>query len=240
MRQHTIYFVLCCLLTSSAHAFDWRDWFFTPDQQAQQAMQKQQHQQAATLFTDPQWQGAAHYRAGDYASALDKYSASNSAIAAYNRGNALAKLGDFQGAINAYEEALAKQPDFADAKYNKKIIENLPKQPQKKQPKEKQQQQQPSPENQQEKQQKPSKDNQQEKPEPSQPKNPPHKDKHSQPENKKTNPDPKPSQIKKPLSKQQQQSLDKNIDQALRTIPDDPGGLLKQKFRRDHLRYQQE
>ena len=43
----------------------------------------------------------------------------------YNLGNALAKSGDFKGALSAYEESLEINPDNEDARHNKKIIEQL-------------------------------------------------------------------------------------------------------------------
>jgi Ca-activated chloride channel family protein len=43
----------------------------------------------------------------------------------YNRGNALAKLGRFDEALEAYGRALERAPGHADAKYNKSLIEDL-------------------------------------------------------------------------------------------------------------------
>jgi Ca-activated chloride channel homolog len=45
------------------------------------------------------------------------------ATAAYNRGNALARLGRFDDAIAAYDEALSQQPGMADAQANRAAVE---------------------------------------------------------------------------------------------------------------------
>ncbi|MEN8260074.1 MAG: tetratricopeptide repeat protein, partial [Pseudomonadota bacterium] len=49
----------------------------------------------------------------------------NTPEAHYNRGNALAKLGQFPEALDAYEKALKLDPANADARYNKDLVEKL-------------------------------------------------------------------------------------------------------------------
>ena len=129
MKQLRFIILFFTILPLIAHAFSWPNWLLTDDQRAARAMQSAQYEKAATLFTSLDWQGTAYYRAGYYDKALERYNESKTALAAYNRGNTLAKLGDYQGAISAYEEALAKQPDFEDAAFNKKLLENLPQSP---------------------------------------------------------------------------------------------------------------
>lgn len=73
---------------------------------------------AAEKFTDPQWQGTAQYRAGDYDAALESWAGSDSAESWYNRGNAHAQIGEYQKALDAYKQALQKEPEMDDARHN--------------------------------------------------------------------------------------------------------------------------
>jgi Ca-activated chloride channel family protein len=106
-------------------AFEWQDLWQTPDQQAAKAWQQGDSKAAAERFENPQWQGSAHYKAGDYEQAAASFANSESADGHYNRGNALARAGQLQQAIDAYDKALEQQPDMADALANKQLLEQL-------------------------------------------------------------------------------------------------------------------
>ncbi|KLI99648.1 tetratricopeptide repeat protein [Luteimonas sp. FCS-9] len=67
--------------------------------------------------------GAAAYRDGRHEDALRAWTGLPGADAAYDRGNALARLGRFDEAIEAYDEALRLQPDMADALANRAAVE---------------------------------------------------------------------------------------------------------------------
>ncbi len=99
------------------------DWFLTPDQQGAQALEDGDAAAAAELFADPEWRAAALYRAGRYDESAAALAAIDAAEAHYNRGNALARSSDFDGAIAAYEAALALEPEHTDARYNKALLE---------------------------------------------------------------------------------------------------------------------
>ena len=99
----------------------WQDLWQTQDQQAQQQYNQENYQDAAQQFDDSQWQGSAHYKAGNYQEALDSFTKgeqSDTANSLYNQGNALAKMQKYEQAIEAYEQALTKNPDLQDAKDN--------------------------------------------------------------------------------------------------------------------------
>ncbi|KGJ87410.1 Tetratricopeptide TPR_1 repeat-containing protein [Colwellia psychrerythraea] len=113
--------------TSGANQL-WRNLWKTSDQQAQQHYQQEDYQQAAEQFNDSQWQGSAHYKAGDYEQALQAFKQSDSAQALYNQGNSLAQLKKIDEAIEAYKEALKKDPKLSDAKDNLAKLEELKKQ----------------------------------------------------------------------------------------------------------------
>lgn len=104
-------------------------WFLNDNQEALHDFEKQNYAEAAEKFTDTQWRGAAAYKNGDYEAAYENFLQKTDATALYNQGNALAKGGKIAEAIKKYEEALQKQPDFADAKFN---LEYLKKQQQQK------------------------------------------------------------------------------------------------------------
>ncbi len=96
-----------------------------PDQQAASALAHGDAKQAATVARSPEWRGSAAYRAGDYEKAAGDFAQVGGANGAYNRGNALARLGRYEDAIAAYDEALKVAPEMADAKANREAVENF-------------------------------------------------------------------------------------------------------------------
>ena len=103
----------------------WEDLWLRPDQQAAEALERGDAARAVALARDPMLRGAALYRQGDYARALEEFSRTEGADAAYNRGNALARLGRYREAIAAYDEALQSTPAMEDALANKSAVEEL-------------------------------------------------------------------------------------------------------------------
>ncbi len=121
----TLPFALFLMPNEKAHADIWQDLWKTKDQQGQEHFKQEQFQQAAEQFKDPLWQGSSHYKAGDYEQALSAFQKIDSAESLYNQGNTLAKLEKIDQAIKAYDEALKRDPNLADAKANKEILEQL-------------------------------------------------------------------------------------------------------------------
>ena len=68
-------------------------------------------------------QGTQAYRKGEFERAAQLYQRSQGADAHYNLGNAMARQGRYEEAIKAYDSALKLQPGMADAIANKRAVE---------------------------------------------------------------------------------------------------------------------
>lgn len=77
---------------------------------------------AAPFLTDPQWQGIAAYRAGDWDSAAARFAAADSP---YDLGNAHARAHRYAEALIAYDEVLARNPNDGDALRNAELVTEL-------------------------------------------------------------------------------------------------------------------
>lgn len=128
-------------LPQPAQAQDWLAPWLTPDQRGAHELENDDPEAAAQHFDNPQWRGTALYRAEDYKAAAEAFARGDSARAHYNRGNALARAGDLEGALEAYDQALERDPELADAEANRELVERL-KQQQKQQEKQQEQDQQ--------------------------------------------------------------------------------------------------
>ncbi len=124
-RKGLLCFALLLLLPlpKNSYALGWQDLWQTKDQQAQQAYKHQDYEKAAEQFDNPDWKAAAQYKAGEYDKALENLKNSKTANSVYNQGNALAKAGQLEEAVKAYDKALGLNPDDSDAKYNKALVE---------------------------------------------------------------------------------------------------------------------
>ena len=116
---------LLFMLPQPSYAMSFTDLWLRPDQQGQRLLEQKKPLEAVEHFKDPLWQGIALYQAGDYAAAAERFAEVNSASAHYNRGNALARSGELEAAIDAYEQALELQPDLQVAAQNKALIEQI-------------------------------------------------------------------------------------------------------------------
>jgi Ca-activated chloride channel family protein len=108
-----------------SEAFEFQDLWLRPDQQGQRLMQQHRPAEAAQRFEDSRWKGIALYEAGDYAGAAEQFAANDSAADHYNRATALAREGQLEAALDAYDQALERQPDFPAAQYNRERVQSL-------------------------------------------------------------------------------------------------------------------
>jgi Ca-activated chloride channel family protein len=72
--------------------------------------------------SDPLQRGIAAYRRGDYATAAAAFAEADGATAHYNRGNALVHLQRLPEALAAYDAALALAPNLVDARHNRALV----------------------------------------------------------------------------------------------------------------------
>lgn len=108
-----------------AHAFGLADLWWRPDQQGQRLLTTGQPAAAALRFREARWQGVAFYQAGQYAEAAKRFAQGDTAVDHYNRGNALAMAGELEAALQAYEQALDRQPSLKVAADNQAVVEAL-------------------------------------------------------------------------------------------------------------------
>lgn len=113
-----------------AQAATWNDLWLTKDQQAQRRLQEGAAEDAVELFENPEWRAVAQYRSQDYEESARAFAEREDARSLYNLGNAMARLGEFESAIDAYEQVLEIDPDNADAEYNRALLQQVQEQQQ--------------------------------------------------------------------------------------------------------------
>ena len=250
-----------------AQAQLWDDLWYTPDQQGQRALQAGDPERASTLFENPDWAGTAAYESGKYAVAVDRFSSNDSADGWYNRGNALARSGALEQAANAYRRSLELDPDQQDARDNLALVEALLKQQQQQQQEQKgdqseeqssdQQQanddgsqsgQQPESQNgeqsdrqassQQQQQEGEQEGEQQQEPDPQDGQQSDQQREQQQARGQESTTGQQPEIDMSSLAEDLER--DQAMEQWLRRVPDDPSGLLREKFRYESRQRQQQ
>jgi len=129
-RRGVLFALPLCMLAGwmyvpSAQASWWDDVWQRRDQQAWTALRNGEHDRSAALAVDPDLSGEAWYRSEKFDNALGAWSKRDTADAHYNRGNALAHLGQFDAALQAYDRALELDPGMEDARFNRDLVEKM-------------------------------------------------------------------------------------------------------------------
>lgn len=88
------------------------DWWYSDDYQGQLLENLGRYDEAAEKFTDDTHKAVAYFKAGNYEAAADLFELDSSASAAFNRGLALAKLGRYDEAIDAFDKAINLDPSL--------------------------------------------------------------------------------------------------------------------------------
>ncbi len=214
----------------------WRSLWLRPDQQGHEFLQRGEAAKAAGVFEHPQWRGSALYQSGDYSAALEDFRRDPSQRGLYNQANAMAKMGRYADAIARYENVLAKDPQHEDAAFNKALLEELlTQQEQQRSEQDQQQQEQQSQQSQSASDQSESSqgDQQQNADEESQSGNQDETQEHEGQQDPDATTEQNPSDLAQGQDEQQRNEKDEALEQWLRRIPDDPGGLLRRKFQHE-------
>jgi Ca-activated chloride channel family protein len=118
-------FVLVMPAAKPAQAESWRDWFLTPDQQGQIAMNDRDFSAAADLFRDPAWRAFALLRAGRYEEAAEAYGFIETSAAASAEGIALLRNRKYRDGVRAFEKAVRHDPEDAVAQANLDVAQAI-------------------------------------------------------------------------------------------------------------------
>lgn len=136
--------IVSVLLASvPAHAHS-ADWWQTPEQQAQSALEAGDIEKLRQLAPNTQWQGVAEHTGGEFETAAELFSqaalqaqlegrAIEANRALYNQGVSEVQAGQYEQAVNTFDQVLEKDPQFADAKHNRDIAQQLVQQEQEEQ-----------------------------------------------------------------------------------------------------------
>lgn len=236
--------------TQSVQAADWADLWKTKNQQAAQALEDEDANTAAALFKDPNWKGAAAYKAGDFAAAVQAFGVNpaRNADSHYNLGNALAMSQMYEQAISSYNIAIALQPDHEDAIHNREIVQALLEEQQQQEQQEQQQEdgmeaeqqeksEEETEENQSEEQQKQDQEQKEEQEEGEQSEQ---QEEAQQEDGSEQSDSEEVQQGDQPNMSNAETESQESMEQWLRRIDDDPGELLQRKFQFEYRRRQQE
>lgn len=96
-----------------------------PEPPAELQLIRANPQQALKQLDEPMWLGIAAYHAGDYQLASQHFASATGAAARYNQANALMQLGQYQQAIELYQQALLLQPQLSQASSNLQLARQL-------------------------------------------------------------------------------------------------------------------
>lgn len=114
-------FLAALALLVAGYWLGFRDLWLTPDQRGRLLLQRDQAAEAAQAFRDPLWRGVALFKAGDFKGAAQAFAARDTAEAAFDQGNALVMLGQYDEALKRFDRSLALRPGWPEALRNREI-----------------------------------------------------------------------------------------------------------------------
>ncbi len=117
----------------NASAAEIPDWLLNENQRAVRAWQENPSAETAEAIPDRQWRGVAEFTDGDFAAAEQRFAAGDSIDDRYNRALTMAHQDRLDDAIEGFRQVLEEQPDFAAARQNLELLEQVRKQQQEQQ-----------------------------------------------------------------------------------------------------------
>ena len=86
---------------------------------------KNENFKALTDNEDRDWQGVGHYQLGDHAAAAERFADGESVGSQYNHATTLTQAGEYDKAIELFDEVLKQQPNHEKAEKNRDIARQL-------------------------------------------------------------------------------------------------------------------
>ena len=239
--------VVICIhpMEQQAYALDWQSLWKTPEQRAFDAYEQGDYENSQALTHDPQLKGSAYYKQEQFENAQSWYARQDTAESYYNVGNALTRQQQFQQAVAAYGRALEIDPEFEDALFNKKLVEEFIKHEQGQQARENDEEDQGEESSDENSDQ--SESNQSQSQQSSQPKGTSddelQSDSTAEQQDQQKQVEPQESEEDSSLEDmamkedfKEQTQTPESIDRWINRLPDDPSELLRRKFLRDYQR----
>jgi Ca-activated chloride channel family protein len=123
VMRYTVMLALLAIALPAQASSNWERLWFNADQRGEKLLQHGDAGAAARVYRDPRRRAYAEMKAGEYRQAASELGEFHDSDSDYNRGNALAKLGDLKGALDAYDAALKSDPKNHDAQHNRDLVE---------------------------------------------------------------------------------------------------------------------
>ena len=127
---------LSFLVPAGAVRADWIDWWRTPEQQAEAALESGDIDSLKSIAPDALWEGVAEHKGGEFEAAAQNFDreaierfaegqvqAANRAL--YNRGVSEVLNEQYENAVQTFNQVLETDPQFPDAQHNRDIAMQL-------------------------------------------------------------------------------------------------------------------
>lgn len=135
-RYYSIASVLCIVCLSSAASADWKDFWKTPEQRALQDYEEGEYETLLRDAPDEGWTGLGQFQSENYPEASESFGARAAELreagdidaanrALYNQGVSDVMAGQFEQAIERFDQVLAEDPELNEALVNRNIAEEL-------------------------------------------------------------------------------------------------------------------
>ncbi len=122
MRKTLLAMILLSMTLAAEGGELWDRLWLNADQKGDALLHRGDAEAAMKAYADPRRKAYAQLQAGDYKNAAEALKNFHDADSDYNRGNALAHVGDLVGALKAYDAALRQNPNDKDARHNRDLV----------------------------------------------------------------------------------------------------------------------